>query len=41
MRFKQEVAEYTEEMERLRGSLDTVDSWRFREVQDKHARLLI
>jgi hypothetical protein len=41
MRFKQEVIEYTEEMERLRGSLDVVNSGRFREVQEKHARLLI
>jgi hypothetical protein len=41
MRFKQEVAECSEEMERLRGSHDFSDFVRFKKVQEKHARLLV
>jgi hypothetical protein len=41
MRFKQEVLECKEEMERLRGCLDVSNSGRFKELQEKHARLLI
>jgi hypothetical protein len=41
MRFKQEVAECSEEMERLRGSHDLSGSERYKEVQEKHARLLV
>jgi hypothetical protein len=37
MRFKQEVVECSEEMERLRGCHDTISSGRFREVQERHA----
>jgi hypothetical protein len=41
MRFKQEVVECKEEMERLRGCHDESSSGRFKEVQEKHARLLV
>jgi hypothetical protein len=41
MRFKQEVAECSEEMDRLRGCHDPTNSDRFLEVQQKHARLLV
>jgi hypothetical protein len=41
MRFKQEVLECSEEMERLRGSHDTTSSGRFKEIQERHARLLV
>jgi hypothetical protein len=41
MRFKQEILEYGEEMERLRGSHDPNNSGRYKEVQEKHARLLV
>ncbi|MCI23443.1 hypothetical protein A2U01_0044623, partial [Trifolium medium] len=41
MRFKQEVAECGEEMERLRGSHDTGNSKRYKDAQEKHARLLV
>jgi hypothetical protein len=41
MRFKQEVLECSEEMERLRGCHDAVNSRRYKEIQEKHARLLI
>jgi hypothetical protein len=41
MRFKQEVAECSEEMERLRGCHDTTSSGRFKEVQERHAQLLV
>ncbi|MCH97677.1 CNGC5-like protein [Trifolium medium] len=41
MRFKQEVRECTEEMERLRGCHDSSNSWRFKKAQEKHARLLV
>jgi hypothetical protein len=41
MRFKQEVKECSEEMDRLRGNHDIVDSGRYKEVQEKHARLLV
>ncbi|KAK2423594.1 hypothetical protein QL285_034041 [Trifolium repens] len=41
MRFKQEVLECSEEMERLRGCHDLVNSGRYKEVQEKHARLLV
>jgi hypothetical protein len=40
-RFKQEVAECSEVMERLRGCLDPTNSGRFKEVQERHARLLV
>ncbi|PNX97372.1 ribonuclease H, partial [Trifolium pratense] len=41
MKFKQEVIECSEEMERLRGSHDLIESERYKEVQQKHARLLV
>jgi hypothetical protein len=41
MRFKQEVAECSEEMERLRSCHDMRNSGRFKEVQERHARWLI
>ncbi|MCH79466.1 endonuclease/exonuclease/phosphatase family protein, partial [Trifolium medium] len=41
MRFKQEIIECNDEMERLRGSLDLTDAGRYKEVQEKHARLLV
>jgi hypothetical protein len=41
MRFKQEVIECSEEMKRLRGCHDTISSNRFKELQEKHARLLV
>ncbi|PNY14675.1 ribonuclease H [Trifolium pratense] len=41
MRFKKDVLECSEELERLRGCHDPTNSWRFKEVQEKHARLLI
>ncbi|PNY16121.1 hypothetical protein L195_g012831, partial [Trifolium pratense] len=41
MRFKQEVAECSDELERLRGYHDPTSSGRFKEVQEKHARLLV
>ncbi|PNX78269.1 CNGC5-like protein, partial [Trifolium pratense] len=41
MRFKQEVLECSEEMERLRGCNDSQNSGRFKEIQEKHARLLV
>jgi hypothetical protein len=41
MRFKQEVLECSEEMERLRGNHDMTSSEKYKEVQEKHARLLI
>jgi hypothetical protein len=41
MRFKQEVKECSEEMERLRGNHDVVDSGRYKEVQEKHSMLLV
>jgi hypothetical protein len=41
MRFKQEVAECSDEMERLRGLHDPTNSSRFKENQQKHARLLV
>jgi hypothetical protein len=41
MRFKQEVMECSEEMERLRGYLDPSNSRRYKEVQERHARLLV
>ncbi|PNX80358.1 ribonuclease H, partial [Trifolium pratense] len=41
MRFKQEVLECSEELERLRGRHDLAGSGRYKEVQEKHARLLI
>ncbi|PNX96867.1 ribonuclease H, partial [Trifolium pratense] len=41
MRFKQEIKECSDEMERLRGSHDITISSRYKEVQEKHARLLV
>jgi hypothetical protein len=41
MRFKQEVLECGEELERLRGRHDPSSSRRYLEVQEKHARLLV
>jgi hypothetical protein len=41
MKFKQEVQDCSEELERLRGSHDLSDSRRYKEVQDVHARLLM
>ncbi|MCI14076.1 endonuclease/exonuclease/phosphatase family protein, partial [Trifolium medium] len=41
MKFKQDVNECSEEMERLRGSQDPATSERYKEVQEKHAILLI
>ncbi|MCH82559.1 RNA-directed DNA polymerase (Reverse transcriptase), partial [Trifolium medium] len=41
MRFKQEVNECGEEMERLRGINDLIDSELYKEAQERHARLLI
>jgi hypothetical protein len=41
MRFKQEVLECSEEMERLRGCHDAANSGRYKEVQEKHAMLLV
>jgi hypothetical protein len=41
MKFKQEVAAYREEMERLRRCNDSVNSERYKEVQERHARILI
>jgi hypothetical protein len=41
MRFKQEVIDCSEEMERLRGSHDPENSRRYQEVQEQHARLLV
>ncbi|MCI06308.1 endonuclease/exonuclease/phosphatase family protein, partial [Trifolium medium] len=41
MRFKQEVNECGEEMERLRGRNELINSERYKEVQERHARLLI
>jgi hypothetical protein len=41
MRFKQEVKECSEEMERLRGNHDSINSGRYKEVQERHARLLV
>ncbi|GAU14523.1 hypothetical protein TSUD_250650 [Trifolium subterraneum] len=41
MRFKQEVMECSEEMDRLRGSHERARSQRYKEVQERHARLLI
>ncbi|MCH80000.1 hypothetical protein A2U01_0000762, partial [Trifolium medium] len=41
MRFKQEIKECSDEMERLRGSHDITTSSRYKEVQEKHARLLV
>jgi hypothetical protein len=41
MRFKQDVIECSNEMERLRGCHDVMNSLRFKEVQEQHARLLV
>jgi hypothetical protein len=41
MRFRQEVKDCSEEMERLRGNHDLIDSGRYKEAQEKHARLLV
>jgi hypothetical protein len=41
MRFKHEVKECSDEMERLRGSHDLIDSGRYKEVQEKLAQLLV
>jgi hypothetical protein len=41
MRFKQEVLECSEKMERLRGCQDLTNSDRYKEIQEKHARLLV
>jgi hypothetical protein len=41
MRFKQEIVECGEEMERLRGNHDPANSNRYKEAQEKHARLLV
>jgi hypothetical protein len=41
MKFKQEIAVCGEEMERIRGSNDLTNSARYKEVQERHARLLI
>jgi hypothetical protein len=41
MRFKQEIAECNEEMERLRGYYDLASSNRYRELQGSHATLLV
>jgi hypothetical protein len=41
MRFKQEIQECSQEMERLRGCHDSPEFGRFKEVQEKHARLLV
>jgi hypothetical protein len=41
MRFKQEVIDCSEEMERLRGRQDSFSSRRYLEVQEKHAKLLV
>jgi hypothetical protein len=41
MRFKQEVNECSAELERLRGCHDSTNSGRYKEVQEKHARLLV
>ncbi|PNX63309.1 CNGC5-like protein, partial [Trifolium pratense] len=40
-KFKQEVLECSEEMERLRGCHDDSNAGRFQECQEKHARLLV
>ncbi|KAK2414457.1 hypothetical protein QL285_037046 [Trifolium repens] len=41
LKFKQEVKECSEEMERLRGNHDPDNSGRYKEAQERHARLLI
>jgi hypothetical protein len=41
MRFKQEVLECGDELERLRGRHDPISSRRYLDVQEKHARLLV
>jgi hypothetical protein len=41
MKFKKEVSECSEEMERLRGCHDSINSGRYKEIQEKHARLLV
>jgi hypothetical protein len=41
MRFKQEVAECREEMERLRGYHDPTSLGRYKEVKERHACLLV
>jgi hypothetical protein len=41
MKFKQEIAACGEEMERIRGSNDLTNSARYKEMQERHARLLI
>jgi hypothetical protein len=41
MKFKQEVKECSDKMERLRGNHNLSDSLRYNEVQENHARLLI
>jgi hypothetical protein len=41
IRFKQEVEECREEMERLRGCHDPTSSSRYKEVKERHARLLV
>jgi hypothetical protein len=41
MKFKQDLKEYNDELERLRGSTDLSDTRRYMEVQEQHAKLLI
>jgi hypothetical protein len=41
MKFKQEVVECNEEMERLRGCQDSASVGRFKELHEKHAKLLV
>jgi hypothetical protein len=41
MKFKKEVSECSEEMERLRRCHDSTNSGRYKEIQEKHARLLV
>jgi hypothetical protein len=41
MKFKRDLKEYNDELERLRGSTDLSDTRRYMEVQEQHAKLLI
>jgi ribonuclease HI len=41
MKFKQEVEECSMEMERMRGRFEVAESERYKEFQEKHAKLLI
>jgi hypothetical protein len=41
MRFKQEILECSEEMEKLRGLHDTSSAVRYKEIQESHDKLLV